>query len=102
MKFFFAFFALIVGLVAASYEEWATADSGDANSFKSDGIVLETGNMTVTNHGWTAYKQCDSKWGSNKLGTCSQTICSAGCAMSSVAMILTTKVSTISFYIYYS
>ena len=40
---------------------------------------------------WVAYKQCDSSWSSQQLGTCSQTICSAGCAMSSVAMILKTK-----------
>merc|ERR1711870_23731 len=38
---------------------------------------------------WTLYKQCDSSWGNKKLGTSSsQTICSAGCAMSSVAMAL--------------
>src|ERR1700733_9103864 len=32
------------------------------------------------------YKQCDSRWGSEGLGTSSNTICKAGCAMSSVAM----------------
>ena len=32
------------------------------------------------------FKQCDSRWGSHQLGTSSATICSAGCAMSSVAM----------------
>jgi len=32
------------------------------------------------------YKQCDSQWSSQRLGTSSNTICSAGCAMSSVAM----------------
>eukprot|EP01147_Barroeca_monosierra_P005289 gene5289-7061_t len=40
---------------------------------------------------WTLYKQCDPSWGSDRLGTSSNTICSAGCAMSSVAMILRTK-----------
>lgn len=35
------------------------------------------------------YKQCDSKWGSEHLGTsASTTICAAGCLMSSVAMAL--------------
>jgi hypothetical protein len=34
------------------------------------------------------YKQCDSKWGSEQLGTSSDTICKAGCLMSSVAMAL--------------
>jgi len=35
--------------------------------------------------------QCDSEWGNNKLGTCSLTVCQAGCAMSCVAMALSTK-----------
>eukprot|EP01092_Planopodium_desertum_P011671 TRINITY_DN5358_c0_g1_i1.p1 TRINITY_DN5358_c0_g1~~TRINITY_DN5358_c0_g1_i1.p1 ORF type:complete len:188 (+),score=22.64 TRINITY_DN5358_c0_g1_i1:97-660(+) len=38
---------------------------------------------------WILYKQCNSTYGSNHLGTSgSETICSAGCAMSSVSMIL--------------
>lgn len=32
------------------------------------------------------YKQCDPAWGSQQLGTSSQTICQAGCLMSSAAM----------------
>jgi hypothetical protein len=35
------------------------------------------------------YKQCDSRWGNEQLGTSSNTICKAGCAISSVAMALT-------------
>ena len=34
------------------------------------------------------YKQCDSKWGSEQLGTSSKTVCQAGCLMSSAAMAL--------------
>ena len=34
------------------------------------------------------YKQCDSRWGNERLGTSSTTICGAGCLMSSVAMAL--------------
>eukprot|EP01089_Gocevia_fonbrunei_P016344 TRINITY_DN5026_c0_g1_i1.p1 TRINITY_DN5026_c0_g1~~TRINITY_DN5026_c0_g1_i1.p1 ORF type:complete len:194 (+),score=31.27 TRINITY_DN5026_c0_g1_i1:97-678(+) len=38
---------------------------------------------------WELYKQCDSKWGRHPLGTSGRdTICSAGCAMSSVSMAL--------------
>jgi hypothetical protein len=41
---------------------------------------------------WVYYSQCDSRWAYQELGSCSQyTICSAGCAMSSVAMMLATK-----------
>lgn len=32
------------------------------------------------------FKQCDDRWRNEQLGTSSNTICSAGCAMSSVAM----------------
>ena len=34
------------------------------------------------------YKQCDSRWGSEQLGTSSNTICKAGCLMSSISMAL--------------
>ena len=34
------------------------------------------------------YKQCDSQWGNDQLGTSSNTICKAGCLMSSAAMAL--------------
>ncbi len=37
---------------------------------------------------WTLYKQCDGRWGGIALGFSGQTICQAGCAMSSVAMAL--------------
>ena len=43
------------------------------------------------NCNFAAYKQCDSRWKDEELGTSSQTICSAGCAMSSVAMYVTTR-----------
>ena len=42
--------------------------------------------------GWISYKQCDSRWAQEPLGTStSNTICRAGCAMSSVAMYLSTR-----------
>lgn len=34
------------------------------------------------------YKQCDSRWANEKLGTSADTICKAGCLMSSVSMAL--------------
>jgi len=40
---------------------------------------------------WVMYKQCDSQWGSYQIGSCDETICSVGCAMSSVSMMLATK-----------
>lgn len=64
----------------------------DATKFNLVSEPIDTMMYNLTDsHGWTMYKQCDSKWANEKLGTCSQTICSAGCAMSSVAMILKTK-----------
>lgn len=40
---------------------------------------------------WTLYKQCGESWSGDELGTASGTsVCDAGCAMSSVAMALTT------------
>ena len=34
------------------------------------------------------FKQCDSRWGSNQIGTSSKTICQVGCLMSSMSMVL--------------
>eukprot|EP01032_Pedospumella_encystans_P009977 gene9977-11693_t len=85
--------ALCVSFMAAFAAESAadiTLETGSAPILK-DQIVWESHGLNATAGGWTAYKQCDSRWGSEQLGTCSSTICSAGCAMSSVAMILATK-----------
>ena len=41
---------------------------------------------------WAYYSQCDPTWANQELGWCSEyTICTAGCAMTSAAMMLTTK-----------
>jgi len=37
---------------------------------------------------WSYFYQCDSRWGKERLGTSSATLCSAGCAMTSVTMAL--------------
>lgn len=43
-------------------------------------------------NGWVLYKQCGESWSNDELGTAAGvTICDAGCAMSSVSMILRTK-----------
>lgn len=44
---------------------------------------------------WKLFKQCDSRWAQHPLGTSSNTICSDGCAMSSVAMSVASKGETI-------
>jgi ABC-type bacteriocin/lantibiotic exporter with double-glycine peptidase domain len=44
--------------------------------------------LAVT-YNFPMYKQCDSKWANERLGTSSSTICQAGCLMSSSAMALT-------------
>ena len=56
-----------------------------------DLTLLPPYNETIVKGGWTLYKQCDSRWGGHELGTCKLTVCQAGCAMSSVAMMLATK-----------
>jgi hypothetical protein len=42
----------------------------------------------ATSRTYPLYKQCDSRWANEQLGTSSNTICSAGCLMSSAAMAL--------------
>lgn len=47
---------------------------------------IHTESLTRT---YPMYKQCDPTWANDQLGTSSNTICSAGCLMSSAAMALT-------------
>ena len=42
----------------------------------------------VFSRNYPLYKQCDPKWAQERLGTSSNTICGAGCLMSSAAMAL--------------
>ena len=48
-------------------------------------VFLVVGVFTRT---YPLYKQCDSAWKNEQLGTSSSTICSAGCLMSSASMAL--------------
>lgn len=81
------FVALLLSCVCAS----ATNETaGDPFNFIADPTIIDPAD--VHNLGsWTSYKQCDSRWANQQLGRCSLTICQAGCAMSSVAMMLATK-----------
>lgn len=46
-------------------------------------------NVNASNKNYVLYKQCDARWKNERLGTSSSnTICSAGCAMSSLTMAL--------------
>lgn len=44
--------------------------------------------VAVFGRNYPMYKQCDSQWANDQLGTSSKTICQAGCLMSSAAMAL--------------
>ena len=91
---FIAVFYVDSTLAADSYDAAKLLTAGDPSLFKADPQIIEIkeSNLNSTSYGWTEYKQCDSRWANEQLGTCSSTtICSAGCAMSSVAMILATK-----------
>jgi hypothetical protein len=48
-------------------------------------VLLIVGIFTRT---YPMYKQCDPAWKNEQLGTSSNTICSAGCLMSSASMAL--------------
>ena len=81
----------MVALLVSIASVMAMADIDASKYNLADQRVVESANFNSTVTGWTLWKQCDSRWGSNGLGTCSQTICSAGCAMTSVAMFLNHK-----------
>ena len=90
LAFVLAFFSRVgAEAVDRSFDKY-TLNSGDATKFKSDGQIVYNSTSTGKS-GWVMYKQCDSRWAGQQLGYCSETICSAGCAMTSVAMMLKTK-----------
>jgi hypothetical protein len=51
-------------------------------------LVLVLAVALASARNYPMYKQCDSKWGNEHLGTSANTICKAGCLMSSIAMAL--------------
>lgn len=51
-------------------------------------ILIATAISLAVGYDFPMYKQCDPKWAHEQLGTSSNTICSAGCLMSSAAMAL--------------
>jgi ABC-type bacteriocin/lantibiotic exporter with double-glycine peptidase domain len=60
-------------------------------------VLLAVHTFAQDNRSYTLYKQCNSAWGNQALGNSGgNTICSAGCLMSCVAMILNTYGKTIS------
>ena len=84
-------FAILIG--SAKGDNGSELSARNYEFLKADTQIIESKEgYNATSYGWTEYKQCDSRWSNEQLGTCSSTtICSAGCAMSSVAMILNTK-----------
>ncbi len=59
----------------------------DTNDFLPSPKILPSGKtsclMSITH-----YRQCNSIWANDLLGTCNSTVCIAGCAMASAAMLL--------------
>merc|ERR1711988_100318 len=64
------------------------ANIDDVTPFNDTVSTVVADGDPASNCAFGTFKQCDSRWGSNKLGTSTNTICRAGCAMSCVAMIL--------------
>jgi hypothetical protein len=57
---------------------------------RKDILLLSVLLIVATSRTYPLYKQCDSRWASEKLGTHpTNTICSSGCLMSSASMALT-------------
>lgn len=52
-------------------------------------LLLTVFVLSISARNYPLYKQCDPTWAHDRLGTSADTICTAGCLMSSVAMALT-------------
>jgi hypothetical protein len=79
------------GASASDYHQPTHALLAKAQSVQQAGANATTGGaLSACGKKWTLYKQCDQRWGKDRLGTSSNTICAAGCAMTSVSMALAT------------
>jgi hypothetical protein len=84
------------GALSATVEDVKKLSAGHPSKYLNhqSNINYDSKNNTVASKsgGWVYYNQCDYQWANQRLGWCDQwTICTAGCAMSSAAMILATK-----------
>ena len=78
-----ALYTIFIFTLAAIPQRLVLAVSGSGDSGSPKAPMRPCGN-------WTLFKQCGESWSNDELGTSSNTICSAGCAMSDVAMALRT------------
>lgn len=92
-KLYVLVFAVIAAAVSASTApSLKEQTAGDVRLYTTGDKEVVYDPPTAGYQGWVSYKQCDSRWANQQLGTCyATTICSAGCAMTSVAMMLKTK-----------
>ena len=51
-------------------------------------VAAAGNNNTVIGINPPSWRQCGSSWSNDRLGTCSDTICQSGCAITSVAMFM--------------
>ena len=79
---------VVVLMVVASVFSGIVSAENISNNISFADQSLPLGPVSAASLTVPSFKQCDSRWGANQLGTCSDTICSAGCAVTSVAMIL--------------
>lgn len=80
--------ALNVVTRAQAYEV-PTGPFLDSSNYVAPAPMFYKTDKTNKEVNFTAYKQCNQTWSSSSLGTCTNTICNSGCAMTVVAMLLT-------------
>jgi hypothetical protein len=90
---FLVVMAIISMALGGAVVEKKFLTAGDPNKFVADATIIANGTYADKGqNGWVMYKQCDSRWANQELGNCwGTTICSSGCAMTSVAMMLATR-----------
>ncbi len=73
-----------------AYEETTALEASENGYLRFDGRAFNATGFGCPK--WILYKQCGESWSNDRLGTSSKnTICTAGCAMSSVSMYLQTR-----------
>lgn len=67
--------------------EWWLIRGSFGEGWSSSQFLVRNNNAICRQRNYPLYKQCDGRWGSDKLGS-SSTICKVGCLITSVAMAM--------------
>lgn len=82
---------IVLALISVLFSVAAFGQKGVADANRTMDSDQRNSNEAQSVINVYSYLQCNQSWSANQMGACSSTICSEGCAMTCVAMLLKTN-----------